>query len=176
MCTLLPPPTRPANPTLPPLDTGLCMYAVCRFSKKKKLYNLFCSLLPFCKYVYIYIYINVRRTSYIVSKFVIGCEVAMAQVCNSCFMFFVCSFFVNGVLQIFQQKLIFLWWWWINCGLTTVTAVFQFLLLTRNVKVSPSSWLLFSPRWLLPQADGGKKKKKSPAYNNYSLVKVWCQM
>lgn len=148
-----PTPTRPANPTLPPLDTGICVYAVCRFSKKKKSITYF--VLCFCFVsMYIDIYINVRQTSYIVSKFVIGCEVAMAQVCNSCFMFV--SFFVNGVLQIFQQMWIFLWWWIIYCGLTTVTADFQFLLLIRNVKVSLSSSLrFFPPRWWLPPAGGG---------------------
>lgn len=149
-----PPPVQPTPPSHRWMQAFVCMQSA-DFLRKKKYITYF--VLCFC-FVSMYIYINVRQTSYIVSKFVIGCEVAMAQVCNSCFMVFDCSFFVNGVLQILQQMLIFLWWWWINCGLTTVTAVFQFLLLTRNVKVSPSCWLLFfPPSWLLPQADEEKK-------------------
>lgn len=88
------------------------MYAVCRFSKKKK-YNLFCSLLLFCKYVNIYI--NVRQKSYIVSKFVIGREVAMAQVCNSCFLFFVlfckwCMTDISADVNIFMMAVANMLW------------------------------------------------------------------
>lgn len=129
------PPPQPSSQPHPPTAgyRPFYMYAVCRFSKKKKItYFVLCF-----SFVSMYIYtLKVRQTSYIVSKFVIGREVAMAQVCNSCFFLFV-AYFVNGVWQIIQQIFIFLWWWWlICCGLTTGTAVSPLLLLIRNVKLS----------------------------------------